>query len=430
MPTFPTPYPVMRRIPFRSLLLLVVAGALVSTACTSVQEITDRIEQEGEERTDRAVDRAVEGTADAIADAVKCTVGDDPCIREAREDGKTVVLTDDDGNVLRDDDGDPVTASDAPRAPSDANANYDFEPGERTLFADDFTSDNVGDFPRALTFQSGQMEVVEWQGRRLARATADPTRFTIDLPETLPETFTIELDLYDPNWLGEAWISTVESTEEGESYFKIYDRHGVGVITRGGPSSTSDPGALADEVTPVRIMVDGAYAKMFVGTRRVANIPNANVPRTDVLHVHLEAGSAEDRQVYVGDVRVAAGGRDLYSTLEAEGSVTVDGIEFDSGSATIRSASTSTLDEVGQMLSTHADLRLRIEGHTDAQGAEASNQTLSQKRAEAVMQYLIGEHGVAPSRLEAVGKGESDPVASNATAEGRQSNRRVELVRL
>lgn len=79
------------------------------------------------------------------------------------------------------------------------------------------------------------------------------------------------------------------------------------------------------------------------------------------------------------------------------------------------------------MLETHPNLRLAIEAHTDATGSESANPSPSQQRAEAVKQYLTSEAGIAPSRLRAIGKEKSNPVASNDTPEGRQSNRRVEL---
>ena len=81
------------------------------------------------------------------------------------------------------------------------------------------------------------------------------------------------------------------------------------------------------------------------------------------------------------------------------------------------------------MLRQYQDLGLRIEGHTDNTGDDASNKTLSQSRAEAVRDYLV-EQGIDASRLEAVGLGEEQPVADNNTEEGRAQNRRVELVRL
>ena len=82
------------------------------------------------------------------------------------------------------------------------------------------------------------------------------------------------------------------------------------------------------------------------------------------------------------------------------------------------------------MLVQHPELRIRIEGHTDSEGEDAYNQQLSEQRATAVRSYLVEKYGVAAQRLETAGLGESKPVADNATPEGRQQNRRVELVRL
>ena len=82
------------------------------------------------------------------------------------------------------------------------------------------------------------------------------------------------------------------------------------------------------------------------------------------------------------------------------------------------------------MLSEHADLKLTIEGHTDNVGAAATNQALSEKRAAAVRQYLIDNHSVDGARLTAKGLGATKPSASNDTPEGRQNNRRVELVKM
>jgi OmpA-OmpF porin, OOP family len=82
------------------------------------------------------------------------------------------------------------------------------------------------------------------------------------------------------------------------------------------------------------------------------------------------------------------------------------------------------------MLDGHPDLRLRIEGHTDDTGNPDSNRTLSERRADAVKAFLVAEHGIDEDRLETAGLGPDQPVAPNDTPEGRQQNRRVELVRL
>lgn len=82
------------------------------------------------------------------------------------------------------------------------------------------------------------------------------------------------------------------------------------------------------------------------------------------------------------------------------------------------------------MLSQHAELKLAVEGHTDNTGLAAANQALSEKRAQAIVQYLTSNSGIAASRLTEKGMGASKPAASNDTPEGRQQNRRVELVKM
>ena len=105
------------------------------------------------------------------------------------------------------------------------------------------------------------------------------------------------------------------------------------------------------------------------------------------------------------------------------------GILFDTGSDRIRPESTPTLREIGEMLKEHADLKLAVEGHTDNTGNAAANQSLSEKRAQAIVAYLGTTYVVAAERLQTKGLGQTRPAGSNDTAEGRQQNRRVELVR-
>lgn len=101
---------------------------------------------------------------------------------------------------------------------------------------------------------------------------------------------------------------------------------------------------------------------------------------------------------------------------------------FDDGAATIRSVSHAVLDSVVELLREHPSVTLEVQGHTDSQGADAANMALSQARAEAVVRYLA-ERGIQASRLTAKGYGETRPMESNRTSQGRAINRRIELVR-
>ena len=106
--------------------------------------------------------------------------------------------------------------------------------------------------------------------------------------------------------------------------------------------------------------------------------------------------------------------------------VELEGVNFDSNRAEIRPDAGAILDGAVASLRACTDRRVRVEAYTDSSGSDAYNQALSQRRADAVRQYLVGA-GIAADRVDAVGMGEADPVASNATKQGRARNRRVEL---
>jgi outer membrane protein OmpA-like peptidoglycan-associated protein len=101
-------------------------------------------------------------------------------------------------------------------------------------------------------------------------------------------------------------------------------------------------------------------------------------------------------------------------------------ILFDSGSATLYPGSFDRLRALAQTLNRYPKSDVIIKGHTDSVGEESFNQTLSERRADGVRNFMIAE-GVVPSRITAIGFGESVPVAGNETAQGRQRNRRVEI---
>lgn len=107
--------------------------------------------------------------------------------------------------------------------------------------------------------------------------------------------------------------------------------------------------------------------------------------------------------------------------------VTLGDVLFDTGRANLKPGAASNLNRLVAFLNQYPDRTVRIEGYTDSVGGEDYNQGLSERRADSVKSYLAGE-GIGSIRLSASGKGESDPVASNDSAAGRQQNRRVEVI--
>lgn len=104
---------------------------------------------------------------------------------------------------------------------------------------------------------------------------------------------------------------------------------------------------------------------------------------------------------------------------------------FDSGSAEIKKESVAVIDKIGDILKTYDKHLIKIEGHTDnvpmSNGKYESNMWLSTARATKVFEYLVNKKGLSPKTLEASGRGEYEPLASNDTREGRAKNRRVEI---
>ena len=418
----------------RTTLTGLVLFGLLGSAGTADAQMWKKVKK----RAKKAAEREVLNEVDRkVTNTVRCTLGDQSCIEQATNEGKEVEVVDESGNVVAggETSGAAGGAGAAMKPGEGAWANYDFVPGERVLFAEDFSNDNVGDFPRRLEFADGNIEVVEWQGQRLLRIN-DKGTFLLPLPETLPGRFTIEFNFHNPNRHTTLYLGTSDIDEQLDSGRYPYHRivvtpevHGVGISAGPDdkPKSAQANRDYMEQIHPIRIMVDDQYAKMYVGEKRVANLPNAEFNRGEVLRfVYGGFGGP----AYIGNIRIAAGGADLYNKLESEGRVATQGIYFDTGSDRIRPESTPTLKEIGSMLKEHSDLRLAIEGHTDNLGEDAVNQTLSEQRAAAVRQHLVSEYGIDASRLEAKGMGESNPVTDNNTAEGRQQNRRVELVKM
>ena len=317
-----------------------------------------------------------------------------------------------------------LAAQPSPRPAEGVWRNYDFVPGATVWRATDLSNEPVGRFPASqLEFVRGNMQVVELEGVKVLEATSNSV-VRVKLPKALPEAFTIEFSLRVPTANASTQVFT--SPRNGAiakypfDYLYIYASPG---IYRAGRevSGTRLPG-LVSKTVPVKLQVRDDWAIMYVGADRVSQVPTANFGRSDTVEFHLSANARFP--TYLSDIVVAVGLDDLYATLNTTGEVTTRGILFDSDSDRLRPESTPVLQSLVTALTDHAELRVAIEGHTDGQGDDARNQSLSERRAAAVVTYVTGQ-GVAAARVTAVGKGETMPVADNATSEGRQQNRRV-----
>lgn len=136
----------------------------------------------------------------------------------------------------------------------------------------------------------------------------------------------------------------------------------------------------------------------------------------------------EEKSIQTGLVTVTAD--EMKKSMQSKGKVAIYGIHFNTNSHQIKPESNKSLNEIAKFLKDNPKLKLYVVGHTDSQGKESSNHQLSQKRGESVVEILTTQHGIATNRLLARGVGALVPVSTNQATEGRQLNRRVELVEM
>jgi OmpA-OmpF porin, OOP family len=400
---------------------LAVALVLAAAASLGVSRTADA--QFGSLK-DRIKQKAAEKAAEKVGKKVGEAMGDQPAADTAKAAPSANTVS--------------STGSTAPTSRREW-ANYDFVPGSRTIFFTDFSDDQVGNFPKRLTFKNGAMEVVELDGGQRALKASSYSQLLIPLPEVLPQKFTVELDVINRDSRGVA-ANTFEITGGGALNDSKFTEVGWGhnglSVSGGGVEGMSIMAKDADvqryvgQPASFRILGDGQALKLYADEKRIANIPNGDFQRGRTLALYLQGRDDEKNAVYVTRIRVAESNKDIYDELSAKGRWTTQGILFESGKSDLKPESTPTLKAIAAAMKSHPDLKVEIQGHTDNVGAAASNLTLSQARAEAVKAALVSDYSVEDGRLTAKGYGDTKPVTKNATPEGRANNRRVEIVKL
>jgi len=132
---------------------------------------------------------------------------------------------------------------------------------------------------------------------------------------------------------------------------------------------------------------------------------------------------------FIKNIRIAEGAVKLYDKLLQDGKIIANGIRFDVNKATLKPESMGVINTIFQLMQEHPELKFSVEGHTDSDGDDAFNQTLSEQRASAVINALT-EIGIDAGRLTSKGWGENKPLDTNATPEAKANNRRVEFVKI
>ena len=310
---------------------------------------------------------------------------------------------------------------------------YDFVPGDKVIFYDDMSGEEVSEFPLRWRLDSGVYEVVKL-GKEFWIMCTDGGPIRPKMPDApLPPKYTVELEFYNhgPKFSNRRFvIYWVNSNGRNIGSFKSYGQE-TGLAIRGkGLANKRLSNSLTKGVHTMRIMATKRSIKCYIDEVRVANVPK--VENFDPVGFRLEPDHWNDPKspILFRGFRFAEGGKSMREQLDETGKIVTHGILFDTDSYKIKAESFKTLKEIGELLEDDPKLRLSIEGHTDSDGSDEHNLTLSQNRANSVRDYLISTYKISPNRLEAKGWGESKPIDTNKTAEGKANNRRVELVKL
>jgi outer membrane protein OmpA-like peptidoglycan-associated protein len=399
-------------------LCFVLAAASLPDARAGLPKLTDKLKQKAKEK--------VEAKADAVLSGEQAPA---PADQEPPAD---------EGDKAGQPDGAPASTSVAGRAGAAGAAadmalytKYDFVPGDRTIFCDDLAGDPVGEFPHRWRLDDGVFEVAKLAGETWILNT-NKGSIRPDIADGLPQRYTIEMEIWDGgpdtkgHWHFIRWVDA-EGQEIGD--FALKDHQNTYFNLAGDQKANKAlPQPLAKGRHTMRAMVTPSTIKCYVDNERVANIPKVAGWAPVGLRVTLDPWDDAEAPLVIRGFRLAEGGKTLQDQLAETGRIVTHGILFDSGSAVIKGESYKTLSLIAELLTDPA-LKLSIEGHTDSDGADDANLTLSQKRADAVKGWLVAQ-GTAADRLQTKGFGESKPLDANATPEGKANNRRVELVKL
>ena len=321
---------------------------------------------------------------------------------------------------------------------------YDFIPGDKVIFLDDFSDTDIGEFPRKWTLKGpggggNTVEVVEYKGKRYLRSVPPSSKeeglastslfIRLNAKGDMPEKFTVEFDA----------VLNYTNSYPNQYYLLMFDDDGWpgrmpgSIYISGEKGQSQNTSTSVDKndgkVHHIAVSVNGTFVKAYIDNQRVVNDPDAITRPLKYTGMSLHANHGYSETVMFTNFRVAEGGKDIRSALNTDEKIVTHGILFDTGSDRIKPESLPTLKMILSLLRDDSMLKFSIEGHTDNQGGNAINQPLSEQRANAVKVWLVNQ-GVSAGRLVTKGWGDTKPIDANDTLEGRANNRRVEFVKI
>jgi len=314
-------------------------------------------------------------------------------------------------------------------------SNYDFVPGDKILFADDFTADQDGEFPAHWELMHGQgvtNKVGGYEAFVLTEGNYVRVKPRVKTASYLGDAFTIEYDTYFPPGSYGLMVFFTKTSQEGNQEASVHVGKNEAAYSGTDSFDANLPASLGEENYPnkwhhIALAYKNPQLKVYVDQARVLIVPDAHMTPESV---HFGGIASQDAPLIFRNVKIASGGgMNMIGKKFTDAKIVTHGINFDIDKATIRPESMGTLNEIKTIMTDNPDLKFEIDGHTDNSGTPAHNLTLSQERAEAVKAQLVSM-GIAESRLTTKGLGDTKPLSDNSSPEGKANNRRVEFIRM
>ena len=340
---------------------------------------------------------------------------------------------------------------------------FDFVPGDRVTALEDFALGETGDFPaRWNSNGSGELITIEGQAGRWLQLN-DATLAFPEFVKNLPDNFTLEFTmaanpnpdpahrytlhylslLFTPeteakslfahrnNFMGSGNVVVAFCPQTGgQSNVDVWDMVSRNPMIRNKIATPKFSFKNQKSTARVSVWRQKTRLRVYLDDEKIWDIPQAFAPEASYHRLAFQVAAFGKGPYYLSDLRLAEGAPDTRNKLLTEGRFVTTGIGFDTNSDRIKPESFGSLKQIAEVLGENPAVRVRIIGHTDSDGDAPTNLDLSKRRAAAVRAALTNQFGVNNSRLETDGRGETQPVSPNTTAEGKANNRRVEFVKL
>jgi outer membrane protein OmpA-like peptidoglycan-associated protein len=305
------------------------------------------------------------------------------------------------------------------------------------VFSDNFNNEKHGEFPSKWTQLNGTMQnsQVVALGKKegvVQFVTSSKMKPTFKNDNYLGNSFKIEIQCYFHGKGNEAYTLNLMNKNDIRGAYSFTIR-GDGIV----PASSHEYARMPYKLPypgwrTVQLSFNNGTTKLKYQGNQLINIPILKGYKSkkikEFTHVELSALSRSGNYgAMINYITIAHGGLPLYKKLMAEGRLIFHDILFDNDSYFIKPSSYPTIDGIVAMLKDNPKTNVTIEGHTDANGSNESNQKLSEYRAKAVMHYITNK-GVDAKKLKSVGYGEEKPISLGNNEEAWAKNRRVELV--